>query len=145
MILHHTSQFFRCAKEPDDPVCSGEDKDIQYDRHDPEKGKRGQDTFSERFLIFLSEADREDRAASHGKSQEDGSEKGHQGKSGSHGGKCIRPEKPADDQRVGDIIALLQQVAQDHGNGEAQHGLHDRSVGQFILHFSHTAFQIICK
>ena len=67
------------------------------------------------LFIFLPEADGEDGAASHGKPQEDGSEKGHQGKSGSHGGKCVRSEKPADDQRVGDIIALLQQVAQDHG------------------------------
>lgn len=50
----------------------------------------------------------------HVQSDHDGSEKGHQSVGASHGGQGTGAEKTADDDGVGDIIDLLQQVSEDH-------------------------------
>src|SRR5699024_8876089 len=46
----------------------------------------------------------------------------------------VGADEPADDQGVGDIVALLQQIPQDHGDGKQQHRAHDRPAAQVLIH-----------
>ena len=60
--------------------------------------------------------------------KDDGGQKGHQRKGRADRRQRIAPQKLPDDQRIGDVIALLQEITQNHGDGEQQHGLDNRSL-----------------
>ena len=145
VILHQFHKLIRSAQEPDDPVDPRKDQDIEHGRYDSQEREGCEDPFLQPPLVLLPEADGEDGTASHGKPQDDGGQEGHKGKGGSDRRQRTSAEKAAYDQRIRDIVALLQKVAQDHRYGEAQHGLHDRTVGQFIFHFSHSFLFVISK
>ena len=140
IIAHHLHQLLRRPQKPDDKVEAGKDQNIQNDRDAGKEGKGGQDAFLKSLFILLSIADGKDGAASHGKPQNNGGQEGHKREGGAHGGQGAFSQIAAHNQSIGDIIALLQQISQNHGDGEAQHSLHDRSFRQFVFHFFSTAF-----
>lgn len=134
VLPHHVGQLRRRPEKPDDPVDAGEDQNIKDKGHSAQQAEGGEDAFFETGVILLPEPDREYRTAPHGKTQEDGGKKRHEREGGADGCQCICSQKPPYDQGIRDVITLLQQVAQDHGNREAEHRLHDRTMCQFIFH-----------
>ncbi len=49
---------------------------------------------------------------------------------------AFRAQKTAHNQRIRDIVALLQQIAQNHGNRKPQHGFHHIPLSQISPHLA---------
>lgn len=111
VFFHHAHEPVRRAKEPDDMIDPCKDQDIQHDRHETQEDEGGEDSFFEPALVLLAEADREDSAAPHGKPEDNGGQKCHKGKGGSHCRQRVRAEEAPYDQGIRNIVALLQKVA----------------------------------
>ena len=69
-------------------------------------------------LVFFAAADGEKRTSSHRQSEKNRSEKGHQRVGRADGGERFLAEHAPDDQRVRNIIKLLQEVARHHRQGK---------------------------
>ena len=52
---------------------------------------------------------------------------------GAYARQGVDPQKLAHDQRVGHVVKLLEQIAQNHGQGKQQHAFGDRALGQIGL------------
>ena len=139
---HRLHQSGGRLEGPDDPVQSQHDGEIQQDGDGGQEQERGRDPLPEAPLITLAEAQGKDRAAPHRQPQQNGSEEGHQRKGRPHGRQGVLPQKTAHNQRIGNVIALLQQIAQNHGQGKAQHGFHHGALGQIPLHLTHLNFRL---
>lgn len=88
----------------------------------------------ELLLLPRAPEEGEHRAAAHAQAQQHRGEKGHQGEGRTYGGQRPGAQKPAYDQRVGYIVQLLKQIAQDQRPGEAEHGTGDASLRQIGVH-----------
>ena len=97
--------------------------------HERDKQEGRAEILAQRLLVPLPEAHGNQRAAAHAQAEENRGQKGHQRKRRADRRQRVPPENLPDDQRVGDVIALLKQVAQDHGNGKQQHRLDDGAFG----------------
>ena len=144
IFFHQFHQLAGRAEKPDDPVDSGEDQDIEHYCHNPKERERSKDPFFQPLIILLAEADGEDRAAPHGEPQDNGSQKGHQGRRRIlPAASASAPRNRPDDQGICNIVALLKKITQDHRDSKTKHGLHDRSAGQLIFHFYHIFLFVI--
>src|SRR5699024_8685747 len=114
VVPHHSFQLLRCPEKPDNGIQTGKNKDIQDDRDDVEKTERGENPLFQPGFIFLSVSDGEDGSASHGKSEDDGRQKCHEGEGRAYGGQRLLSEKSSHDESISDIVALLQQVPENH-------------------------------
>ena len=72
--------------------------------------------------------------AAHAQPQQHRGEEGHQGEGKAHRGQSLSPQGAAYNEGVCNVVALLQQVAGDHGGGKTQHGAGDPAPGQVDLH-----------
>ena len=66
----------------------------------------------------------------HGQPQLHRGEEGHQRVGRAHRRQGVAAQKLPHNQRVGDIVALLQQIPRDHGQHEQEYGLGDVPPGQ---------------
>ena len=82
----------------------------------------------EALLTFRNKLLSDGKPTEDTQTKDDGGQKGHQRKGRADRRQRIAPKKLPDDQRIGDVIALLQEIAQNHGDGEQQHGLDDRPL-----------------
>ena len=135
--MHHGDELGRGAQRPNDPVQPRVDGDVQGGRHRRQQHKGRQNVLFQADLVLLAVADRKHRAAAHRKAQQDRGQKRHQRKRRPHGSQRARAQKPPHDQRVRNVIALLQKVAQDHRHRKAQHRRHHRPPGQLMAHILH--------
>ena len=94
------------------------------------ENERCTEVFPKRLLIPLPKAHGKQRAASHTQAKDDGGQKGHQRKGRADRRQRIAPKKLPDDQRVGDVIALLQEIAQKSW-GMANSSM-DLTTGPFV-------------
>ena len=92
------------------PIQTDECQNIQKRRDECNEEKRGAEVLAKGLLIPLSEAHGKQSAAPHTQAKDDGSQKGHQRKGRADRRKRIPTKKLPDDQRVGNVIALLQQI-----------------------------------
>ena len=77
--------------------------------------------------VFSSETHGKQSAAAQAQSENNGSQKCHQRKRGTYGGKRVPAEPMTDYQSIDNIITLLKKITQNHRNGKQQHRLDDRS------------------
>ena len=131
---HHGPHRLRHLEEHLDPVQAQEGGGVEDGRQGGDEDKGGVGPLPQAVPIPLAEADGEHRPAAHAQAQQDGGEEGHEGEGGAHRRQGVLAQIPAHNQGIRDIIALLEQVAQDHGDGEAQHGAHHRTLGEIPVH-----------
>ena len=83
-------------------------------------------------------------AAAHAQPQENGGQKGHQSVRGPHCGQRAFPNEAAHHPGIGQVVQLLQEVAQDQGKGKAQQAPGDASLGEvtFGKHSDGSSFPI---
>ncbi len=90
--------------------------DDQGDRqNEPE---RQPDIFFQPSLIRSAVISRKKRSASHAKSYDDRGDEDHQRIGRADGRQRVRSEELADDQRINEIVYLLQQVSRYHRQGK---------------------------
>jgi hypothetical protein len=85
------------------------------------KHKRHVNVAAELFRVAASEMNGKQRTASQTQPELDGIEKHHQCIGRSNGGQRTGTDEAAYDERVRQVVALLQQVAEHQRKGEAQH------------------------
>ena len=108
---HQRRHLGRRLQYPYDPVQSKIDNDIQKDRHPTEKRKGCENPFLQAMTVPLSEPNGKHGPAPHGKSQQDRSEEGHQGKGRAYRRQGVRAEEMSDNDRICNVIALLQKIS----------------------------------
>lgn len=79
---------------------------------------------------FFSVTDGEKCSAAHAEPQKDRGEKGHQRIRRANGCQRDGTEKTTDNERVGYIVKLLQQIAGDHGQSKPEHCAGDAAGSQ---------------
>ena len=62
------------------------------------------------------------------------SQKRHQRIGGADGGERIASENASDDQGVGNVVKLLQQISCDHRQGKQDKRAGDFPAGQIVIH-----------
>ena len=138
-------QLGRRAQRCNDGVRAEKDGRVERQRDDAEQREGGEDALPQRGQILLPEPDGEHRAAAHGQPQQDGVQERHERERGAYRRQRVRPQEPADDERVGNVVALLQQVAQNHRHGEAQHrfrhGAARERAARRLLHCETASFR----
>ena len=98
---------------------------------DPEDQKKGQeDAVFQAILLSSSVTDGYEDPVPHGKSDEDGGQKGHQGIGRSHRRQGVLPQELSHNEGICDVVKLLQQISRHHGKGKKQEGLCDISFDQ---------------
>ena len=85
-------------------------------------------------FVLLPQRDGEQRTRAHREAEEDRRQKRHQRIGRADGGKRVFAERLADDQRVGDVIQLLQQISRDHRQRKQQQPPDDASLRQIPIH-----------
>ena len=88
-------------------VQTDEGENVQEYRNECNEEEGGAQIFAQRLFVALSEAHGKQRAASHAQSENDRRQKCHQRKGRPYSRKGVPPEKMPDNQRIGNIIALL--------------------------------------
>ena len=84
----------------------GQDVQQQGDQGNKEKGRA--EILAKSLLIPLAKAHGEQRPAAHAQAKNNGGQEGHQRKGRAHGRKGVPAQKLPHNQRVGNVIALLQ-------------------------------------
>ena len=121
----------------------GQHSHVEQHRHSADKHKGGEEAPLQLLLPLRAVEHGPQGAAAHAQAQQHRGEKGHQGKGEPHRRQGRRPQRPAHNESVGNVVALLEQVARDHGTGEQQHRAGDSTPGQIHLHWL-THFRFEC-
>ncbi len=132
--MHHFQKFCRNLQKAQDGITEQHHQHIEQ-QGGPSGEKEGQPHAVFHFcLLFFPEIIGKKGAASHAHTDQNGCEKGHQGVGGAHCRQGIRAQEPAYDKGIGDIVKLLEEIAQYHGACEKKHVSGYVSLGQIFFH-----------
>ena len=131
---HRPPHLLRHPEQGSDRVQADKGKTRQQQRRACDEYKRGTHALLQAGLVPLSKANGKQCPAAHAQSQQNRGQEGHQGKGGAHSGQGVLPQALSNDQGIRNIVALLQQVSQNHRDREKQHGPHHRSLCQIFVH-----------
>ena len=92
------------------------------------------DTRFECLGVLSSEADGKVNAAAHAETDHNRCEKCHQSVGGAYRRQSLFSDKLTDDQRIGDIVKLLQEIPYHHRKREKQQRRCDFSFGKILIH-----------
>ena len=134
VFAHLAVQLRRNLQKAEDGIEKRIDRGVQHERHGDDQAERMGHRAAEPRFVLLPQRDGEQRTRAHREAEEDRRQKRHQRIGRADGGKRVFAERLADDQRVGDIIKLLQEVARDHRQGKQQQPLCDAAFGQVPIH-----------
>ena len=95
---------------------------------------------SQRAVVLFSEVDRKQRARAHRKSQENRRQKRHERVCRAHRCQRVFAQRLPDNERVGDVVKLLEQIPRNHRQRKQQKPLCDISFGQIAIH-DYTCFR----
>ena len=118
-----------------DRINSYVHQDIQKHCDSHDQCKSMYDRTAQRILIVFSLINRKKSPRSHTESQKDRSQKSHQSISRSHRRQRIASKHTPDDQRIRNIIELLQKIAGHHRQRKQQQRAGDFPLGQVMIHF----------
>ena len=130
VVAHHALDFLRCLQNPDDGIDVRNGQSVQRQRDAPDEQKRREQASLHARLVLRPELEGEHGPASHAESDENGVDEHHQRVGRPYGGQRSRSEKPPHDERVCDVVALLQQIARHQRKGKTYHGSHDVALRQ---------------
>ena len=128
--LHLRPDRLRDLQKPPQPGQQGEGQDRQRHAQQADEAEGGVGRFLEALGILRPEAQGEHHPAAHTQPQEDRREEGHQGEGGPHRRQGVGAQELPHDEGIRDVIALLEQVSQDHGQGEGEHHRQDGTFCQ---------------
>ena len=106
----------------------------QRDQHDEHECVG--DAPAQHGRIAAPAIDGKQRAGAHGQPQKDGCEEGHQRIGRAHGGQRVRAQHAPYDQRIGDIVELLEQISRHHRQCKQDQRARDRPARQVSIHGS---------
>ena len=128
---------------PHQPIHRDGNREQAHDRVDPQKDsgiddecqrgdkrERSENAGAQAGEILFSVTDGEKCSAAHAEPQKDRGEKGHQRIRRANGCQRDGTEKTTDNERVGYIVKLLQQIAGDHGQSKPEHCAGDAAGSQ---------------
>ena len=134
IFAHLAVQLRRNLQKAEDGVKKRIDRGVQHERHGDDQAERMGHRAAEPRLVLLPQRNGKQRARAHREAEEDRRQKRHQRIGRADGGKRVFAEGLSDDQRIGDVIELLQQIARDHRQGKAQQPFCDAALGQVLIH-----------
>ena len=120
-----------------DPVDPRKHQPIHHQRYQRDDRKGQRRALPQSLRVPPSELDGEISPRTHAQSQQDRGQKHHQRIGAAHRRQCVRAEKTSHDQRVRNIIDLLEQVARHHWQGKFQQFACNTAPGQIGLHKNH--------
>ena len=107
-------------QQEEDGGHQGVDQGVEHQGDGANEEKSLEDAAAQLVRVLPAKLDGEVDAAAHAQPQKDGGEKGHQGVGGPHRSQGPLPDELPHYPGVGQIIQLLQEVAQDQGEGKPQ-------------------------
>ena len=120
IVPHQAGDRSGNTKEPDNAVNAEKNSKIENNSNGSDEKERLKNSSLHATLILFAETDGKGSAASHTQAQDDGSKKGHQSVRRAYRSQSIGAEEAADDNRVGNIVKLLEQIPGNHGKCEKQ-------------------------
>ena len=139
---HQAPAFIGHLEQRQNGLEENKDQHIEHGRHQGDEAEGEDDAPAQPLPLPLAPADGEEHAAAHGQAQEDGGQKRHQRIGRAHRPQGVAAQIPAHNQRVGDVIALLEQVAHHKGPGEPQQRRGNGPPGQISAHSPSPPFRV---
>ena len=121
VIVHQRIDIFRNLKKSQNRIRPDKYDHVQDYRHDADKPESGPHALFQLFFIFRPKSNRKNSAASHTQPYDHGIQKSHQRVGGTHRRQRFRSQEPAHHHGIRDIVYLLKQIPQNHGNRKDQH------------------------
>ena len=120
----------RNAEKDQDGLYGQVDRQVQGQGDGPDEEEGLKDAVAQPGRVPPAKLDGEVDAAAHAQPQKDGGEKGHQSVGGPHRSQGPLPDELPHHPGVGQIVQLLQEVAQDQGEGKPQQAPGNAPLGQ---------------
>lgn len=118
-------------------------REIQQQRHGKDQDKCVYCRTAKPIPIPFAETDGEHRARAYGKAEKHRRQKRHERIRRADRRQCVFAERLSYDQRIRDIIKLLQQISRSHGQREQQQRFCDTSFRQIPVHTSTSTRQSV--
>ena len=120
VVLHQRLQLFGHPQHPEDAVQPQIDQQVQHQR-DPRDEDEGLEHAPAHFFGFAAAIlHRDGRAAAHAQAQQNRGEEGHEGVGRADRRQRVGAEEAPHHPCVGDVVHLLQQVAEHERQGKEQ-------------------------
>ena len=129
-ISHGVAEdFFRGVHPDQQAAADGDAAHRQDEAEDDRDGQRGVDGDARFLFIFCAEILAHDDACADGHALTETDEQVDGRAAGTHSGQSVAAQKVADDDGVGGVVKLLEQVAQDERHREEQDAFPDAALG----------------
>ena len=136
IFLHQEDELFRHTQYPQDAIQPQVHQHIERHRHARDEHEGLEHALPHAGLFPAAVLHGDGCAAAHAQPQQDGGEKGHEGVGRAHRRQRIRAEKASHHPGVGDVVHLLQQVAEHQRQSKQQDALCNGAFGKTALHGS---------
>lgn len=117
-------------------VDKGVYRRVQHEGDRADEHEGGEDAAAHALLIPRTEAQRKEGPTTQAKPQQDRGEKRHQRVRGADRRQGVRAQRLTDDERIRNVVKLLEQIAQNHRQREAEHRPRHAALRQVPLHIS---------
>ena len=124
--------FCRCSHPPQNGGCQRNTGSSQHDTGNQTKGNRCVDGFAHGVVLLGTVCTGDDYAGSHGNTVEKADHHKDQTSGGTDGSQGIVADEITNAPGVEGIVELLKYIAEKYRQGEKQHGLPNRPLGQGI-------------
>ena len=131
---HSGGDAFRYLQKSQDRFQKEIDRRVQHQRDAQDQSESVNDAQPKRTFIASAPVNGKKRPGTHAQPEKNGGQEGHQRIGGAYGGQRFGTQRPADDQRIGNVIKLLQQIACDHGQRKEKQRAGDASPRQVAVH-----------
>ena len=120
VTAHHAVNVLRHLQQTENGVQPYEYRHIQHARDRPYQYERHENAAAQGGMVSRTVMQREYRAAADRQTEKDGDKEDHQRIRRPYRRQCIRTDALPYNQRIGYVIALLQQRTRHHRQGETQ-------------------------
>ena len=134
VVLHQRAKLCGHPQHPQNAVQTQIDQQVEHQGDARNKQEGLEHALPHLLGLAAAVLHGHSRAAAHAQAQQDRGEEGHQGVGGPHRRQRIRAEEAAHHPSVGNVVHLLQQVAEHQRQGKQQDILCNGSLGQTVLH-----------
>ena len=136
IFLHQRDDLLRYPQHPQNAAQPQVHQHIERHRHARDEHEGLEHALPHAGLFPASVLHGDGCAAAHAQPQQDGGEKGHEGVGRAHRRQRIRAEEAPHHPGIGDVVHLLQQVAEHQRQSKQQDALCNGAFGKTALHGS---------